>query len=261
MKRFINILTALCSITFISGCTEIDIDDLQITEPYIESIEAEICDFNSSRVTVRLDMSIYPYMPNSEDCIVVASTSKNTYNYEVYDGGSSDYVFFDLYRSDFSTDTTKKTKYVDLTVSIQDKDRRVLDKQIVTVSYSYDTKIKILSVKGGEREYYGEDGYAYQTPYTIEYEIINAEGLTDCYLYYEGSSWTYPGRGDDVSYDVGGKGTYKSNIFYDNGDYAAAALYIQLRGLLIDGSEIVSDKSVKIEIINGYASFSLVYLM
>lgn len=255
MKRFINIFTALCSIALISGCTEIDIDDLQITEPYIKSIEAEICDFNSSSVTVRLDMSIYPYMSDSEDCRVVASTSKNTYNYEVYDGGSSDYVFFDLYRSDFSTDTTKKTKYVDLTVSIQDKDRRVLDKQIVTVSYSYDTKIKILSVKVGEREYYGEDGYAYQTPYTIEYEIINAEGLTDFYEYLEGN-WASTGRGNDVSYGLGGKRTWKSYILHNNG--GPAALYKQFRGLLIDGSEIVSDKSVKIKITNGYASFSLV---
>ena len=255
MKRFINILTALCSITLISGCTEIDIDDLQIAEPYIKSIEAEICDFNSSCVTVRLDMSIYPYMPYSEDCIVVASTSKNTYNYEVYDGGSSDNVFFDLYRSDFSTNTTKKTKYVDLTVSIQDKDRRVLDRQIVTVSYSYDTKIKILSVKGGERESYGGDGYAYQTPYTIEYEIINAVGLTDFYEYLEGN-WASTGRGNDVSYGLGGKRTCKSYILHNNG--GPAALYKQFRGLLIDGSEIVSDKSVKIKITNGYASFSLV---
>ena len=253
MERFINILTTLCCIAFISSCEEFDIDSIQSPKPMIKSIEASSYPYSEQYIMLELEMPVYPEEDNVyERCKVRIRTQYNPYKY------TPTYCFDDHYeceilRSDFTIDKKNKTRYADLTVSLLDKDNNALDTEIIRVSYSYDTSINILSVKGGNRESYNKNGYKYKTEYTIEYELINSTGLVDFYTYLIGN-WSVPGIGDYISM-YKSKGTYSTSILHGDGNSTS---YKQFRGITEDGREIISDKTVKMVNKDGYITFSLV---
>ena len=252
MKRFINILTTLCCIAFISSCEEFDIDSIQSPKPMIKSIEASLYPYSENYIEVQVDMAIYPKL--HEDCDVTISTRYHTYNADVYYGMNNGKWRCKIYRSDFTNDENNMIKYADLTVSIVDKNKNVLDTETIRVSYCYDTRITVLSVKGGNRESYNKDGLKYRTRYTIEYEVINMVGLVDFYTYLIGD-WSDLGRGNDIGSIYKSKGTYSTSVFHNDGNSTS---YEQLRGMTDDGREIISDKTVKMVQKDGYITFSLV---
>ena len=144
MKRFINILTTLCCIAFISSCEEFDIDSIQSPKPMIKSIEASLYPYSENYIEVQVDMAIYPKL--HEDCDVTISTRYHTYNADVYYGMNNGKWRCKIYRRDFTNNENNICREV-----TYERIKRVIDKEGYAASLKY---FKVDYIPVSERMYY-----------------------------------------------------------------------------------------------------------